>query len=1041
MKRLRNRGLALTLILYLILAITYSLVVPIGRGADEWAHYWYAQFIAEHGRLPVSAAERAAAGYKSDWPPLYHLSVAAITFWIDTAGPPTFKYRQDNLRRHLIPAQGSDAILHTEDELFPWRQEILVWHLGRFLSIGFTLGTLIVTYFIAMEIFSSTTQKSTDTRKYHRLSVITVACLAFMPRFLFTSMLFNYDSLTLLISSLFFWLVIRVAKGHHERWGFMGLGLLAGLALLTKYLTALLPLEIVALLILRGKKKSLRLILQAMVVFIFITSGWFVYLVITFNEIDPYGLVLGTLAPLIRGDGSDRTVDEIFAWLSGDTQNISVPPAPMAQTHYTTWQIVSELPLTFWGNPITRPYPLNWFVMIMTLLAMVAGVGLIRIWRAQPDQRRWLGLLLLHCALPLPLMLIRLFGARDALEAVQGRHILFFAGPAVAILLVWGLFDFGFWILDFRNQSKIQNLKSKIFIALLLTGALSQLIFMQQTYPPLLPVRTTPFAENGFSATNYRMTLDGGATLLHYNITPIDDALKVTFIWQAGERPPLADYQVEVALVDGTGQIRAEWLAYQTQAHYPTRAWESGDFIRDEGWLPLTGLPAGDYKIRWRVGKWGMFTEFKELGNWQVKDPSQNLKNWFFEQTEFLQYPFANLEDFWSNDSGWLLWQAGRVVHYAPTFYEGETIVLRSNSFPYLLPTPKLISPNGLLYSPDNAGASWANFIVKPDWLPSDYRVYITGPSQEPITGKVILNIAKNNRNFQLPSLNQGGKEANFDGQIKLLGYDLPQRKIQTGEGVPLTLYWQGLQWMGEDFIIFSRLVDNQQIVWGERDRLPQENYSTLLWAPGEIVTDGFVVPLKPNIPHGIYTLRLGWYHQIEKQVKSLPLLDGQTGQPTKETAVTIGPIKIGGAPPGLTVDQANPQTAVKVRFDNIIELLGFTPSPESPPFGNKGEDWRGTLYWQALVSPSTDYTVFVHVRNQAGQVVAQYDRPPTGGLYPTSLWEAGEIIKDELNIPLGNLPSGQYQIMIGLYDLATGQRLAMADSPDGAIKLFVIER
>ncbi|HXV43648.1 MAG TPA: hypothetical protein VEC96_11350, partial [Anaerolineae bacterium] len=86
-----KQRLLLIITLYLILAISYSIVVPIGRGADEWAHYWYAQFIADHARLPANPAEREAAGYKSDWPPLYHLLTAAITGWIDTTGPPALK--------------------------------------------------------------------------------------------------------------------------------------------------------------------------------------------------------------------------------------------------------------------------------------------------------------------------------------------------------------------------------------------------------------------------------------------------------------------------------------------------------------------------------------------------------------------------------------------------------------------------------------------------------------------------------------------------------------------------------------------------------------------------------------------------------------------------------------------------------------------------------------------------------------------------------------------------------------------------------------
>ncbi len=35
-------ALALIILIYMGLAAAYSIVTPIGRGADEWAHYWYA---------------------------------------------------------------------------------------------------------------------------------------------------------------------------------------------------------------------------------------------------------------------------------------------------------------------------------------------------------------------------------------------------------------------------------------------------------------------------------------------------------------------------------------------------------------------------------------------------------------------------------------------------------------------------------------------------------------------------------------------------------------------------------------------------------------------------------------------------------------------------------------------------------------------------------------------------------------------------------------------------------------------------------------
>ncbi len=257
-----------------------------------------------------------------------------------------------------------------------------------------------------------------------------------------------------------------------------------------------------------------------------------------------------------------------------------------------------------------------------------------------------------------------------------------------------------------------------------------------------------------------------------------------------------------------------------------------------------------------------------------------------------------------------------------------------------------------------------------------------------------------------------------------------------------ITLYWQGLQWMGEDFVIFNRLLDNQQVAWGGYDRLAKEYYSTLLWAPGEIVSDGFAVPVAPKSPDGVYTLDLGWYRLVEGEAKSLAILNPETGQPTGETAVTIGPIKVGGPPAGVTVGEATPETEINLVLGERIKLLGFDRQWTNGLTGELANALpiRFTLYWQAITPPERDYTVFVHLRNAAGEIVAQNDSPPVGGIYPTGLWDAGEIIKDEMNISFDKLKPGQYDLVAGMYDFTTGLRLPVEGSPDDTILLQSFE-
>ena len=59
------------------------------------------------------------------------------------------------------------------------------------------------------------------------------------------------------------------------------------------------------------------------------------------------------------------------------------------------------------------------------------------------------------------------------------------------------------------------------------------------------------------------------------------------------------------------------------------------------------------------------------------------------------------------------------------------------------------------------------------------------------------------------------------------------------------------------------------------------------------------------------------------------------------------------------------------------------------------------------------------------------FDRPPLDGAYPTSAWLPGQTIHDPRFIPLGETPPGQYQLIVGLYETASGRRLKTAEGND----------
>jgi hypothetical protein len=106
------------------------------------------------------------------------------------------------------------------------------------------------------------------------------------------------------------------------------------------------------------------------------------------------------------------------------------------------------------------------------------------------------------------------------------------------------------------------------------------------------------------------------------------------------------------------------------------------------------------------------------------------------------------------------------------------------------------------------------------------------------------------------------------------------------------------------------------------------------------------------------------------------------------------------------------------------------------------------SLTWLAQGQPSADYTVFIQLwpqrPSQAGPTFYGFDAPPLTNDYPTSLWAPNEVIIDPHHLALGELPAGLYQIRLGLYEPASGERLAAFQGdqplPDNRLILDTLE-
>jgi 4-amino-4-deoxy-L-arabinose transferase-like glycosyltransferase len=124
------------------------------------------------------------------------------------------------------------------------------------------------------------------------------------------------------------------------------------------------------------------------------------------------------------------------------------------------------------------------------------------------------------------------------------------------------------------------------------------------------------------------------------------------------------------------------------------------------------------------------------------------------------------------------------------------------------------------------------------------------------------------------------------------------------------------------------------------------------------------------------------------------------------------------------------------------IRLIGYEVSGTA----RSGEALRPRLYWQAQAPIDENYTVFVQLFDERGDLRAQHDCQPQRGDYPTSVWQRGEVIWDVHGIALpSDLPADTYRLVAGMYLPESMERLPVFDGtgrrlPDNLIPLGEIQ-
>ena len=574
------------LLLYVCLAIWYSVVIPLGEAPDEVDHFGVIRYIVQHRRLPTTQAEHEAVQ-----PPLYYLVGAALTGWIPDHEPYAVWHNADfDLSDPVAPRT---LLLHPTSQAWPFRGWALAWHLVRLWSVALGAITVWATYRLGREIFPDRSE----------IGLGMAALTAFTPQFLFTTAVANNDNAAAALSALVLWQVVVLLRHERLPWARIGLlGVLLGLGLLSKSsLLALLPIAALAIMVVwwRHRSGGIRSLLLAWLLTFglaaVVSAAYYLRNWLAFGDPLGFSFVLAT-NPLREGP---LTLD-VLAWLLRG----------VARSFWLQW---IGIQLDEWL-----------YRCLFILYAIGLGGFLAWLWfcraRISLHIRQAIALLGLHAAITL-LLLVRwtaLVGGTD-----NARLIYPFLPTAmlvfVAGLLVW---------LPVRVRHWAAGLLATVWLAL---AVVTPFRYLAPVYAPVPTVERLPAM-----ATPLDVRFGESIRLIGYRLESSraspGERLTLDLYWRAESRLG-ADVWLLIELVDARGVFVMYKDGSPSAGRDTTDRWAPGTIVASRHRLnvPEDAQP-GTYRITLRLHPAGERTwlpvtsaEGTSLGDMWVLEPAVQL--------------------------------------------------------------------------------------------------------------------------------------------------------------------------------------------------------------------------------------------------------------------------------------------------------------------------------------------------------------------------------------------------------------------------------
>ncbi|MGJ3240486.1 MAG: ArnT family glycosyltransferase [Anaerolineae bacterium] len=263
------------------------------------------------------------------------------------------------------------------------------------------------------------------------------------------------------------------------------------------------------------------------------------------------------------------------------------------------------------------------------------------------------------------------------------------------------------------------------------------------------------------------------------------------------------------------------------------------------------------------------------------------------------------------------------------------------------------------------------------------------------------------------------------EGDMRLVGWG--GSDTLDSNTLSVTLAWQAEQRIGHEYLSSLQVQTQDYERVGSIDAyILRWLYPTTIWSQGATVYNTQTIMLPDDLSAGAYRLTTGLFYA------SYPLIDARSETlSVLNNRVTVGWLKVPQSEP--TIPESTEPVGATIGDLFTMTHIEFT---------NMDGQLLGQIYWRGLVQrPDVDATIFVHIVDESGQIVAQSDNRPHNGQYPTFIWDEGEIVRTDHRFNFSDLDNlDAYRVRVGMYVFPGPENLSVRyqeeSLPDGLIEL-----